>query len=138
MEAWRAPADDLKHRREVALRILRPEVASSIAGSHFLREIEISAKLRHQRMTASPENAVRLRSAINVIDVENLLGKVSVPTLVMHCRDDATVPFEEGRRLAGRIRGARFVALEGNKHLIMEDDPDWPRFLDEIRSFLDD
>jgi len=89
-----------------------------------------------QRMTASPENAVRLRRAINVIDVDHLLEQVDVPTLVMHCRDDATVPFEEGRRLAARIEGARFVALEGKNHLIMEGDRDFGRFLEEIRSFL--
>jgi class 3 adenylate cyclase/pimeloyl-ACP methyl ester carboxylesterase len=89
-----------------------------------------------QRMTASPENAVRIRRAINVIHVEHLLEEVSVPTLVLHCRGDETVPFEEGRRMASRIKGARFVALEGRNHLIMEGEPSWPRFLDEIRTFL--
>lgn len=58
-----------------------------------------------QRMTASLQNAVRIRRAINVINVEHLLPRVKVPTLVLHCRDDATVPFEEGRRMAARIEG---------------------------------
>jgi class 3 adenylate cyclase/pimeloyl-ACP methyl ester carboxylesterase len=89
-----------------------------------------------QRMTASPENAVRIRRAINVIEVEHLLPEVSVPTLVIHMREDATVPFEEGKRIAARIRGARFVPLEGRNHLIMEGEPSWPRFLREIRDFL--
>jgi pimeloyl-ACP methyl ester carboxylesterase len=89
-----------------------------------------------QRMSASPENAVRIRRAINVIDVEHLLPQVKVPTLVLHCRDDATVPFEEGRRMAARIEGARFVALAGRNHLIMQGEPSWPRFLEEIRTFL--
>ena len=35
------------------------------------------------------------------------------PTLVLHCRDDAVQPFEEGRFLAAGIPGARFVGLEG-------------------------
>ena len=46
------------------------------------------------------------------------------------------VPFEEGRRLAAGIPGARFVALEGHNHLVLESDPGWGRFLDEIREFL--
>lgn len=53
-----------------------------------------------------------------------------------HCRDDAVVPFDAGRRMAARIPGARFVALEGRNHVILESDPAWTRFLDEINSFL--
>ena len=40
-------ATDLKHHREVALKVLRPEVASAIGLERFAREIEISARLRH-------------------------------------------------------------------------------------------
>jgi pimeloyl-ACP methyl ester carboxylesterase len=54
----------------------------------------------------------------------------------MHCRNDAAIPHEEGRILAAGIPGARFVTLEGHNHLILESDPNWPRFLDEIRDFL--
>ena len=49
---------------------------------------------------------------------------------------DAAVPFEEGRRMAARIPSDRFVALEGHNHLILEDEPAWPRFLQEVRAFL--
>jgi pimeloyl-ACP methyl ester carboxylesterase/DNA-binding winged helix-turn-helix (wHTH) protein len=89
-----------------------------------------------QRVTTSPENAVRLRQATGDIDVTDLLPQVRVPTLVIHCRDDAAQPFEEGRRLAAGIPGARFVALEGRNHLILESDPAWSRFLEEIGDFL--
>ena len=89
-----------------------------------------------QRMTASPENAVRIRQVIDDIDVDSLLPQVTVPTVVLHCRDEAAVPFEEGRRMAAGIPGARFVALEGRNHLIMKEEPAWPRFLQEVRAFL--
>jgi pimeloyl-ACP methyl ester carboxylesterase/DNA-binding winged helix-turn-helix (wHTH) protein len=89
-----------------------------------------------QRITTSPENAVRIRQAVDEIDVSDLLPRLSVPTLVLHCRDDAVQPFEEGRRLAAGIKGARFVALEGRNHLILQSDPAWGRFLDEVRDFL--
>ena len=55
----------------------------------------------------------------------------------LHCRDEAAVPFEEGRRVAAGIPGARFVALDGRNHLIFEHEPAWPRFLQEVRAFLD-
>jgi pimeloyl-ACP methyl ester carboxylesterase len=89
-----------------------------------------------QRMTTSPENAVRVRRAVDEIDVTDLLPRVRVPTLVLHCRDDAMQPFEEGRRLAASIPGARFVALEGRNHMVLESDPAWSRLLHEISSFL--
>ncbi len=40
-------AEDLKHRRKVALKILRPELAQSLGADRFLREIRISAQLSH-------------------------------------------------------------------------------------------
>jgi hypothetical protein len=40
-----------------------------------------------QRKSASPENAVRIRKAVDEIDVSNLLSRVRVPTLVLHLRE---------------------------------------------------
>ena len=54
----------------------------------------------------------------------------------MHARDDARVPFDQGRRLAAGIPGARFVSLPSRNHLILEDEPAFARFLQEMRTFL--
>jgi class 3 adenylate cyclase/pimeloyl-ACP methyl ester carboxylesterase len=89
-----------------------------------------------QRMSQSPEDAVRNMIANGEVDVTALLPQVRVPTLVMHSRHDGRVPFEQGRRLAAGIPGARFVPLESGNHLILEDEPAFPRFLEEIKSFL--
>ena len=79
---------------------------------------------------------MRYREASAGIDVSELLGKVSVPTLVMHAREEVRVPFENGRRLAAGIPGARFVPLQSRNHLILEDEPAYLHFREEIRSFL--
>jgi class 3 adenylate cyclase/pimeloyl-ACP methyl ester carboxylesterase len=89
-----------------------------------------------QRISTSPADAVRNFKANGDIDVTDLLGKVTVPTLVMHARDDARVPFDAGRRLAAGIPGARFVSLPSRNHLILEDEPAFGRFLQEMRTFL--
>jgi len=89
-----------------------------------------------QRISTSPQMAYRLRQALAVIDVRDQLSRVRAPTLVLHCRDDAAVPFERGREIAVGIPGARFVPLEGRNHLILENEPAFPRFLTEVRSFL--
>jgi hypothetical protein len=40
-------ADDVKHRRSVAVKVLLPELASVVGSERFLREIDIAARLRH-------------------------------------------------------------------------------------------
>jgi len=89
-----------------------------------------------QRITTSPENAVRIRQFSDNIDITDLLPNIKTPTLVLHCSNDAVQPFEEGRRLAAGIAGARFVALAGRNHAILESEPAWPRFIEEITSFV--
>lgn len=91
-----------------------------------------------QRNTTSPENAVKIRLVSDWIDVRELLPQITMPTLVLHCREDAVQPFEEGRMMAAGIPGARFVCLEGRNHVILESDPGWSRFRQEIDSFLAD
>jgi pimeloyl-ACP methyl ester carboxylesterase len=90
-----------------------------------------------QRLTTTPENAVRIRRALDEIDVSGALRHVRVPTLVLHCRNDAVQPFEEGRLMAAGIAGSRFVALEGRNHLILEHEPAWDRFREEVAHFLE-
>ncbi len=40
-------AEDVKHHRNVALKVLRPELAEALGAERFLREIETTAALRH-------------------------------------------------------------------------------------------
>jgi pimeloyl-ACP methyl ester carboxylesterase len=88
------------------------------------------------RVTTTPEIAVRLRTTASMIDVTDLAPQVRVPTLVVHGVGDAAIPFDQGRRLAALIPGARFVSLDSVNHILLEDEPAWPRFLDEVRRFL--
>ncbi len=89
-----------------------------------------------QRKSTSPDNAVRIRLVSDYINVVDLLPRVTTPTLVMHCHDDAVQPFDEGRFLAANIPDAQFVGLEGANHLILENDPGWPRFQEAFTAFV--
>ncbi|WP_373379991.1 alpha/beta fold hydrolase [Cupriavidus nantongensis] len=89
-----------------------------------------------ERVSTSPLNAARFMRVFNDIDVVALLPRVSCPTLVLHAVRDARVPFDEGRLIASEIPGARFVPLESGNHLLLEDEPAWRRWLDEVRAFL--
>ena len=89
-----------------------------------------------ERISASAETAIRLLHVLGDIDVTELLPRVAVPTLVLHSRGDARVPFEHGLMLARGIPDARFVALESKNHLILSHEPAWGRFIEEICGFL--
>jgi class 3 adenylate cyclase/pimeloyl-ACP methyl ester carboxylesterase len=89
-----------------------------------------------QRLSGSPEGAVRYMETTANLDVRELLSQVKTPTLVMHVRDDPMVPCDLGRQLAAVIPGARFVALPGQNHVLLEQDPGLPRFFEEVRDFL--
>jgi pimeloyl-ACP methyl ester carboxylesterase/DNA-binding winged helix-turn-helix (wHTH) protein len=90
-----------------------------------------------QLLTTSSDNVVRILRAIHGMDVTEMLSQVRVPTLVLHARDDGTIPLEAGRTMAARIRGARFVQLEGRNHMLIEHDPASQRFKEELFAFLD-
>ena len=89
-----------------------------------------------QRITTSPETGARLLSTAAMLDVTDLAPRVRAPTLVLHVTNDAVVPFSQGRKLAALVPGARFVPLEGRNHVILEGEPVWPRFVDEVRRFM--
>jgi DNA-binding NarL/FixJ family response regulator len=70
------------------------------------------------------------------VDVSDLAERVTVPTTVIHAREDAVVPFDEGRRVAAAIPGASFVPIEGRNHILLADDPGWRQFVTAYRSFV--
>lgn len=90
-----------------------------------------------QRRTTSPHIAVRLEKEFGDIDVRDVLDRVRCPVLVLHARDDEVVPFSAGRALAAALPDARFVPLDSANHVLLEDEPAWERFLEEVRSFLE-
>jgi len=90
-----------------------------------------------ERRSATPENAARILHAFHRIEVSDIARRLRVPTLVMHARWDARIPFEEGRHLASLIPEARFVPLDSSNHILLEDEPAWRHFLAELHGFLE-
>lgn len=70
------------------------------------------------------------------IDVPDLCARVEVPTLVLSCRADARVPFEQCAMIAARMPGARFVPLESANHVLLPEEPAWDHFHRELADFL--
>jgi class 3 adenylate cyclase len=89
---------------------------------------------KYLRQSASPRDAVALAKVNTEIDVRDVLSSIRVPTLVMHRTGDLDVNVEEGRFIASRIPGAKFVELDGRDHFVFAGDQD--PVLDEIQEFL--
>jgi pimeloyl-ACP methyl ester carboxylesterase/DNA-binding CsgD family transcriptional regulator len=87
------------------------------------------------KKTTNAEIAARLLEMRAYIEVTDLLEKVQTPTLVLHSRDDDVVPISEGRILATGIPGAQFVELDSSNHVLLEHEPAWKRFCDEVLGF---
>ena len=89
-----------------------------------------------QRVSTSPENSAKLQGIFNAVDVRELAKTLRVPTLVLQAKNDAAVPFEEGRLTAAHIPGARFVPLDSKNHVLLSTESAWSHFWDEFYHFL--
>ncbi len=88
---------------------------------------------RRGRAALSPAGARDLILMNSKADVRELLPSVQCPTLVLHRTGDLDSRVEEGRYIADRIAGARFVELEGVDHVPIVDAD---QILDEVEEFL--
>ena len=88
------------------------------------------------RAAATPEMAARLMAISWEVDVRDAASRIRCPVLVVHPERDAVIPVEEGRLLASLIPDSRFVQLDSDNHLLLADEPAWPRLFAEVRSFL--
>jgi len=81
-------ARDLKHKRQVALKVLNPEVAASLGAERFQREIEFAARLQHPHL-------------LTVFDSGEVAGNLWF-----------TMPYVEGESLRDRLRRERQLPLD--------------------------
>lgn len=89
--------------------------------------------LRRGRAGLSPAGARDFILMNSKADIRDVLPSVQCPTLVIHRTGDRDAHVDEGRYIAARIPGARFVELAGDDHVPF-DDPD--QILDEVEEFL--
>lgn len=104
--------------------LLLPEVTPSQAARYA----------NYQRQCASSRVAAAILEAMPTLDATHLLTQVTVPTLVLHRRDDRAVPLSAAHYLAAEIPGARLVVLDGSENLPCFGDR--RRILHEMDGFL--
>jgi len=113
---------------------LRPQDVKYYAPSRLGDEAFVQNLERYFRRAASPGAAAALLRMNSYIDVRDVLPAIRVPALVLHRTGDHDVNVAEGRYLASKIAGAKFVELPGDDHWISAGDVD--ELADEIEEFL--
>ncbi len=101
-------AQDLKHHRPVAIKVLKPEVAAALGPERFLREIEVAAGLTHARILAlydSGEDGGFLYYAMPYVNGESLRERLS---------REKQLPLEDAVRITGEIATALDYAHRHN------------------------
>ncbi|MFL5520097.1 MAG: serine/threonine-protein kinase, partial [Gemmatimonadales bacterium] len=81
-------AQDVKHSRPVALKVLKPELAQSLGPERFRREITTAARLQHPHI-------------LSVFDSGETAGQLWF-----------TMPYVEGETLRERLKRERCLALD--------------------------
>lgn len=71
---------------------------------------------RFQQIAAVPEMAARLLEHTWAMDVRDVLGEITAPTLVAHNRDDQAIPATAGQEIAALVPAAQLHLFEGNEH----------------------
>lgn len=106
----------------------------SLAPSKAHDDVFMDWLANYFRSGASPSAAMVLTKMNTQLDIINILGSIKVPTLIMQRTHDIDVKIEEGRFIADRIKGAKFVELEGNDHLFWVGDTS--SVLEEMKAFI--
>jgi serine/threonine protein kinase/tetratricopeptide (TPR) repeat protein len=107
-------AEDLRHHRPVALKVLKPEIGAAVATDRFLREIALAAKLAHPHILPVYDSGRIAGSAGRRID------EGAEPSAIGHrpSADDSSadilyyvMPYVEGESLRGRLNRERRLPL---------------------------
>src|SRR2546428_7129118 len=89
-------AQDLKHHRKVAIKVLEPEIAAAVGPERFLREIEIAAGLNHPHILPlydSGEAATSLYYVMPYLEGETLRDRLN---------RERQLPLEDALRITRR------------------------------------
>ena len=99
-------AEDLKHRRRVAIKVLAPELALALGRERFLREIDVVAGLSHPHIVPLHDSGAAGELLFYVMPY------VEGETLRARMRREGALPVDEAVRVAREIAGALAHAHE--------------------------
>jgi pimeloyl-ACP methyl ester carboxylesterase len=132
-------ATPLEAYQEAAAELILPHIGAGLLAEIYTPSLAwkpevIEQMAREERFTASPGAVVKIVQMYMAVDIRDIVGTISAPTLIMQARGDRVVNVRHGRWLAEHIPGARYIEFPGIDHSIFSTDPD--SMLDEVQEFL--
>jgi serine/threonine-protein kinase len=107
-------AEDLKHHRKVAVKVLREDLSASVGAARFLREIEVVAQLQHPHILALFDSgAARVESRASRLELSTLDPRLS--TLLYY-----VMPYVDGQSLRDRLARERELPIGEALRLTIE------------------
>src|SRR5438445_7014365 len=104
-------AEDLRHQRQVAIKVLRPDVAAAIGAERFLREITIAARLTHPHVLPLIDSGQTAGSLYYVMPY------VRGETLRQRLARERRLPLKDALRIARELgAGLDYAHREGFIH----------------------
>ena len=89
-----------------------------------------------QRVAVTADTLFKARQQRVLADATDDLERLTMPTLILHSVDDRMNEFEFSRTLASHIPDARLVPLESSNHIVLDHEPAWGVFVDEVSRFM--
>jgi fermentation-respiration switch protein FrsA (DUF1100 family) len=77
---------------------------------------------------------MRARTQADLFPIEQDLGKINAPALIIWGAEDALIPLEAGRKMNSLVKGSKLVIIEKCGHVPQEEMPE--RIVDEIEKFI--
>ncbi len=105
-------AEDLKHHRKVAVKVLRPELAETLGGERFLREIRIAAQLYHPHILPLIDSGAGSRETGNDRLLYYVMPYVEGESLRAKLAREVELPIAEGLRILRDVVSALTYAHE--------------------------
>ena len=109
-------AQDLKHRRQVAIKVLRPELAATLGAERFVREIEIAARLSHPHIlplfdsgSAEEQPSARPPDRLSAL-LYYVMPYIEGESLRDRLDREGKLPVDEAIRLTDQVAGAELCA----------------------------
>jgi class 3 adenylate cyclase len=90
--------------------------------------------IRYERQSASPGTARAMVGLLFETDVRHVLSAIQAPTLILHHANGPRIPPAQGRYIAERIKGARYVEIPGDNNYLWSGDT--TAMMAEVEEFL--
>lgn len=119
--------------RSSGVAAMLPKELPRLMASSASEELKATARLMFKE-TPSATGVADTLAMRNRPDSTPDLAEIKVPVLVLHGNQDATVPIDQAKQMAGKIPGSKFVAVAEAGHLSPMENP--TQVNDAVREFL--